>query len=197
MVSGFDAPSIFPSSDSMTWHPLPSVGSHRSGSPTSQVLWGTPNPCRPSRRASYTFAWRYRSCARHFAGSRTRVGNDRASRVPRRPAVGMPCSNDPDGTNAPGRHCASMLPSAATTASAPILKLSRLNYTAYPLAVYASWLGLPRWTPRKTRFRLPTRLYRVGLGTHWVSLQGFETSSHLSSLSGLDPAHCGSFMTTA
>jgi hypothetical protein len=76
-----------------------------------------------------------------------------------------PCArallSDPDGTSAPGRHDASVLPSAFGTASAPaITLLTGLNHTAHAPAVYASpcrspehdarlaprWVANPSWT---------------------------------------------------
>ena len=50
--------------------------------------------------------------------------------------------------------------------------LSRLNSTALALAVYASPSPL-RCRRRKTRFRLPARLCRVGLATHRAPTKGF------------------------
>ena len=38
---------------STTRHPLRSTGSGRARSPASTLLWGTPTPCRPSRRTSF------------------------------------------------------------------------------------------------------------------------------------------------
>ncbi len=38
---------------STTRHPLRSTGSGRARSPASSLLWGTPTPCRPSRRTSF------------------------------------------------------------------------------------------------------------------------------------------------
>lgn len=49
--------------------------------------------------------------------------------------------------------------------------ISRLNHTAFALAVYASCRGFP--TTSKTRFRLVANLYRVGLITHRKMLKGF------------------------
>jgi hypothetical protein len=46
-----------------------------------------------------------------------------------------------------------MLPSGSQTPWASGQVLSRLNRTAHLLAVYASWPGLPRGLPRKTRYR--------------------------------------------
>jgi len=52
---------------------------------------------------------------------------------------------DPDGTSALGLCCASVLPSALCTASAPATNiLSGLHHTAHTLAVYASQDGSPR-----------------------------------------------------
>ena len=44
---------IVPHNSSMIRRALPSVGSLRSGSPASTLLWLAPTPCRPSRRTSF------------------------------------------------------------------------------------------------------------------------------------------------
>jgi len=38
-----------------------------------------------------------------------------------------------------------------------------------------------RWPPRKTRFRLLAKLYRVGLVTHRIPTKGFRVASYISS----------------
>lgn len=52
MRVGLGGPGIFPCTESLRWHPLPSLGSARVRSPASTVLRGAPTPDRPSRRAS-------------------------------------------------------------------------------------------------------------------------------------------------
>ena len=61
--------------------------------------------------------------------------------------------------------------SAIPTTRTPAIPISRLNHTAFALAVYASCRGFP--TTSKTRLRLAANLYRVGLFTHRDMLKGF------------------------
>ena len=51
------------------------------------------------------------------------------------------------------------------------MPISRLNHTAFALAVYASRRGFP--STSKTRLRLVPNLYRMGLITHRDFLKGF------------------------
>ena len=51
------------------------------------------------------------------------------------------------------------------------MPISRLNNTAFALAVYASCRSF--LTTSKTRFRLVANLYRVGLATHRGISKGF------------------------
>jgi hypothetical protein len=60
---------------------------------------------------------------------------------------------------------------ATPTTKTPAMYFSRLNHTAFALAVYASCRGFP--TTSKTRFRLVANLYRVGLTTHRDIAKGF------------------------
>jgi hypothetical protein len=53
----------------------------------------------------------------------------------------------------------------------PAMPISRLNHTAFALAVYASCRGFP--TTSKTRFQLAANLCRMGLFTHGDILKGF------------------------
>ena len=62
---------------------------------------------------------------------------------------------------------------AIPTTRTPAIPISRLNHTAFALAVYASCRGFP--STSKTRFRLAANLYRVGLFTHRDILKGFTT----------------------
>ncbi len=67
------------------------------------------------------------------------------------------------------------------------MPISRLNHTAFALAVYASCRGFP--TTSKTRFRLVADLYRVGLITHRDMLKGFmNKGACYSPLPGLSMA---------
>jgi hypothetical protein len=75
------------------------------------------------------------------------------------------------------------------------MPISRLNHTAFAIAVYASCRGFP--TTSKTRFRLAANLYRVGLFTHRDILKGFTNigalllppswAYHGATESGLNP----------
>ncbi len=49
----FRASCIVPPSRSVTWPPLPSIGSLQVGSPTSSVLWATPTSEHPSHRTLF------------------------------------------------------------------------------------------------------------------------------------------------
>ena len=60
---------------------------------------------------------------------------------------------------------------ATPTTKTPAMYFSRLNHTAFALAVYASCRGFPATS--KTRFRLVANLYRVGLTTHRDIAKGF------------------------
>ncbi len=72
-------------------------------------------------------------------------GDDRASQVPGGSSCRHALLSDPGGISIPSRCGISMWPSTFITASAPAIgMLSRLNHTAYWLAVYASQPGLPR-----------------------------------------------------
>jgi hypothetical protein len=62
---------------------------------------------------------------------------------------------------------------AIPTTKTPAMPISRLNHTAFALAVYASCRSFP--TTSKTRFRLAANLFRVGLITHRDMLKGFTT----------------------
>jgi hypothetical protein len=77
----------------------------------------------------------------------------------RNPPMHLPCSPTPVGPTSPG-HCGDADAALATsTAKAPARKLSRLNHTAFALAVYASPGFL---CPTQDSLRLPARLYRTG-----------------------------------
>ena len=62
----------------------------------------------------------------------------------------------------------------------PLNLLSELNHAARALAVYASWLGSRRRTPRKARSRLVASLDRTGLVARKVPPQGFRDVTHSS-----------------
>jgi hypothetical protein len=82
---------------------------------------------------------------------------------------------DPGETSALGHYCASMLPSAKSTASAPTRTIiSGLNHTAHSLAVYASQGGLPHHHARLTSGWLASLSGR-DLVTRWVPMKGFRS----------------------
>jgi hypothetical protein len=66
-----------------------------------------------------------------------------------------------------------MAPAMSTTKAPTIIQLSRLNRTAFGLAVYAS-SGTVTRTRRKTRFRPLAKRYRTGLLTRRVVTKGFR-----------------------
>lgn len=91
---------------------------------------------------------------------------------------------DPGGTCASGHCDAQARPSASLTASAPAKNsISRLNLTAYMLAVYASQPTSP-WS---TQDSLPAagQLCRAGVATRWAPFEGFSASTSLSHFPGL------------
>src|SRR6516162_9626485 len=192
--SGFDAPAMFPSNDSMTWHPLPSPGSRRLRFPCFD---GTTR-CSDVRRSFpprfVAFAWRYHWLHPRFvpgAAECARAGLELVSRCPagKLPwrtqdlpgSWGTPCPYalffDPGRTeHARPLRRVGMAP-AMTTAKAPArFQLSRLNRTALGLAVYASPRAVTR-TRRKTRFRPLAKRYRTGLVTRRVPSKGFRIAS--------------------
>ncbi len=84
--------------------------------------------------------------------------------------------SDPGGTSALGHCCASVLPSALPTASAPTRTvISRLNHTARMLAVYASQGGLPRRHARLASGCLARRCRAGGssCSSRWVPYRRF------------------------
>ena len=105
-----------------------------------------------------------------------RGGGARASQVPVEPQCERAPVIYPGGTYASGHCNALVLPPNYATPSAPTGTHSRGWFpAAHSLAVYTSRRHLGR--PRKTRFRLLARLYRVGLVTHRALMNGFGFSS--------------------
>ena len=84
--------------------------------------------------------------------------------------------SDPGRAGVPSRFGTPVLspavPALSTTKTPTRSNLSRLNHTASAVAVYASPTGVAP-DQRKTRFRLPATLYRVGLATHRVATKSF------------------------
>jgi hypothetical protein len=102
-------------------------------------------------------------------------GGDRTSQVPGGPQYERALLFDPGGTSARGHCCASMLPSAISTASAPARTIiSRLNHTARSLVVYASQGGLPHHHARLTSGWLASLSGRE-LVTRKVPMKGFRS----------------------
>jgi hypothetical protein len=66
---------------------------------------------------------------------------------------------------------------AIPTTRIPAMPISRLNHTAFAIAVYASCRGFPATS--KTRFRLAANLYRVGLLAHRDILKDFTNMGSL------------------
>ena len=96
----------------------------------------------------------------------------------RNPPVHLPCSPTPVGSTPPGLHGDADAALATSTAKAPARKLSRLNHTAFALAVYASPRLLP--LPTQDSLRLPARLYRTGFEPAG-SAERFLNVSYISS----------------
>src|SRR6185312_12838089 len=97
----------------------------------------------------------------------------RASQVPGEPNVPMPCSATPAG---PAHQAATVCRRGPRTAKAEDSTAGNLSRGS--VARRQHWLSTLRSAgypaPRKTRFRLLARLYRVGLLTHRVPTKGFE-----------------------
>jgi hypothetical protein len=103
-----------------------------------------------------------------------------AARPPRfleDPTVNVPCSSTPVG---PWRSATAALwcclPRFGTTSTPTIPKISRLNHTARPLAVYASQGGLPHHHARLASGWLAS-LVRAGVATRWVPTKSFRLFS--------------------
>ena len=81
------------------------------------------------------------------------------------PEVDVPCSSTPAGSRAPGHLGAATRPSVTLTTSAPA-GYSRLGAQWHgPLTGCLRFAARVAPAPRKTRFRLPARLYRAGVDT--------------------------------
>ena len=134
----------------------------RKNSPASTVLWNAPTPHRPSRRTSFSFAWRYHPRtngslpAMVRAASRGRGLLLSASLSPRRLDLGWERSGLPRSWGTPLCRCPALRPRqdrphqaircddaapARSKTKAPTKPISGLNHTAWALAVYASQDG--------------------------------------------------------
>ena len=199
-------------------------------SPTSQVLWVTTTSCPPSRPASFSFAFRYRSCARFISCPLSRLPRPRAglrawffciphtrAALLRRRRQDLSCSQVILFLMRPVLRPRRDLPIRLYDGSARLRVLTRPKLPAIlvwfrgsitrhlrslstlhtsgrprmsqedsvsPLLflTFATTPSLAR-TVCKTRFRLPAKLYRMGLVTHWITPEGFKLFSLLSSFS--------------
>ena len=95
----------------------------------------------------------------------------------RNPPMHLPCSPTPVGPTSPDLSGDADAALATSTAKAPARKLSRLNHTAFALAVYASPGFL---CPTQDSLRLPARLYRTGFEPAG-SAERFLNVSYISS----------------
>ena len=101
-----------------------------------------------------------------------RQGNSRLSHVPVKPSLHLPCSQTPNGSWHLPLSCFGCCSRGSNYENSISIKITRLNHTAFVIAVYASCQHLCRL--RKTRFRLMANLYRTGLAPCWVSSKGFK-----------------------
>ena len=92
----------------------------------------------------------------------------------------LPCSPTPVGPTPPGPGGDADAALTTSTAKAPARKLSRLNHTAFALAVYASPGFL---CPTQDSLRLPARLYRTGFEPAGSNGKVSECILHLIPLS--------------
>jgi hypothetical protein len=119
--SGFNAPAMFPSNGSMTWHPLPSPGSRRLRFPcfVGTTRCSDVQLSIPPRLVA--FAWRYHGCTRvsfpTLSSAPARAWSWSAGAPPAftaetegpprflgNPCVPMPCSPTPAGPSTPGHY---------------------------------------------------------------------------------------------
>jgi hypothetical protein len=179
---------------------LPSLhGVPRDGSPTSSVLRSTPPSCCPSRAAPFpslrgtaaapwvSFPQPQSATAADlelFTGIPKPDSLTEATGPPRfleNPNVSVPCSSTPAGPLRSATATLSVLSSAKWTTSTPTIpKISGLNHTARPFAVYASQGGLPHRHARLASGWLAS-LVRAGMVTRWVLTKGFMINSILLS----------------
>jgi len=147
---------MVPGIEPTTRRPLLSTGSRRACSPASSILWDAPTPVRPSRRvslpslgdttvASNLCSQRPATPVRGLRGvdvpdSRAGIvgGDGRVSQVPRDPSCALAVFSDPGETEhaRPFRRVG-VVPAFDKSEDSRD-DLSRLNRTAWALAVYAS-----------------------------------------------------------
>ncbi len=179
------SPACFPPTVLLLDVSLPSTGSFRASSPASSVLSTRYDFLPPVSPHFVAFAWRYHGNTRDFAPHAAEccgVGPGVYNPVSPAGVSSMETTGSPtflgnlwclcpalrprqDQRVRPLRH-ANAAP-ALTTTKAPALQLSRLNHTASALAAgtvrsMVGFAGRVTPPPRKTRFRLPAKLYRTG-----------------------------------
>ncbi len=170
---------MLPFNGSMRWHRLPSTGSPTGGIPPLQQYYSmlrlpaalrclrlaVPALCLFSIRA--TPSTRVAGLGLKGSGGPVRImetGDDRISHVPGEPRRAHALLCDPGGIERarPITAARCCLPYRVRTTSAPTNSpLSRLNHTAYALAVYASQCGSPQHHARLAsgcRSALPGRI---------------------------------------
>ena len=185
-LGGYKAPGVFPSNGPMARHFLPSTGFRWLLFPCFHGTMKCSDLLSPISPRFVSFAWRYRAvrlCS--FPQARRRLeawsfmdwqprtrfcrhGDDRNSQVPGEPQRAYAVFSDPGGTEPPGPTVVRRGPREVEDGGSPRVIASR-GSIARPW-YWLSTLRPPDYsgTRRKTRFRLPARLYRVGLVTHRV-----------------------------
>jgi len=199
------SPSCFPPTVLSLDAALPSTGSFRSSSPASPVLSGATTSCRPFRRTSFSFVWRYHGNTRDFApgavecygvgpgvgnpvspagissvettGSPMFLGNPylwleaRKTRPIRKRWIGRDTStlaprsafallSDPGGRTCQAVTTRPRGPRSDHDEGSRIATFEAQSHSFGTGCLrFAGWITPP---PRKTRFRLPARLYRTG-----------------------------------
>jgi len=184
-LGGYKAPGVFPSTGPMARHSLPSTGFrwllfpcfHGTMKCSDLLPSFSPRFVLPSLGDTVPCA-----CLRSRkpdAGlgpgvlrlvtpdQLCRHGDDRNSQVPGEPWCAYAVFSDPGGTEPPGYTVARHGPCELDNKGSPRVIASRGS-----IARPWHWLSTLRsccyQPPRKTRFRLPARLYRVGLLTHRI-----------------------------
>ena len=171
----------------------------RAVSPLPRYCEGAPTPAHPSRRAcclrpavprgaasvslpsalsAQPGAWKFR--VRHSHADLP-VEMGRSPRFLGNPCVRLPGSSTPVGPMFPRP--------IGNTNAVPCQLDGRDSHDSMPFGAqspgfrtrclrFAGWVTPP---PRKTRFRLPAQLYRMGLVTHRIPTKGFRVASYFSS----------------
>jgi len=182
---------------------LPSPGSPRLGFPsffgtTARSDFSTPVP-----RHFVSFGLRYHAASSCNAGSKDASclrgvsvpvrgpvlsrGDVEISQVPGESTACMPCSATPTRPETPGRRDAPILPSEKETSSALVTDCFGAQSHGLHTRCLRFAAGIAP-VPRKTRFRLGTSLFRVGLDTHGTPMKVSDLG-HSFSFSKLCLAH--------